>query len=77
MMRMSMPLAPPTTAPGRRASALRETLSKTWHGLQDGLRAARTYERLSGMSDAELARRGLSREEILRHAMFGTPGDGR
>jgi uncharacterized protein YjiS (DUF1127 family) len=77
MIRMTTPLAPATTTAGRRASALRETLSKTWQGLQDGLRAARTYERLSAMSNAELARRGLSREEILRAAMFGTPGDGR
>jgi hypothetical protein len=77
MMRMSMPLAPATTASGRRASALRETLSKAWLGLQDGMRAARTHQRLSAMSDAELARRGLNREEILRAAMFGTPGDGR
>ena len=38
---------------------------------------ARTHQRLSAMSDAELARRGLNREEILRAAMFGTPGDGR
>jgi hypothetical protein len=74
-MRMTMPLAPATTASGRRASALRETLSKAWLGLRDGLRAARAYERLSAMSDAELARRGLSRDAILRAAMFGTPGD--
>jgi len=59
---------------GRRASALRGTLSKTWQGLRDGVRAARTYQRLNAMSDAELARRGISREEILRVAMFGEPG---
>jgi uncharacterized protein YjiS (DUF1127 family) len=75
MMRMSMPLAPATTAPKRRASTLRETLIKTWQGVQDGVRAARAYERLSAMSDAELARRGLSREEVLRAAMFGAPGE--
>ena len=72
-----MPFGPATTGPGRPASTLQETLSKTWQGLQDGLRAARTYQRLNAMSDAELARRGLSREEILRAAMFGEPGSGR
>jgi uncharacterized protein YjiS (DUF1127 family) len=72
---MSMPLARATTTPQRRPSALRETLIKTWQGVQDGLRAARAYERLSPMSDAELARRGLSREDVLRAAMFGAPGD--
>ena len=59
-MRTTMPLAPATIRPGRRASALRETLSKTWQGLRDGLRAARSYQRLNAMSDAELARRGLT-----------------
>jgi len=77
MIRTSMPFAPATVGPGRPASALRETLSKTWQGLRDGVRAWRSYQRLSAMSDAELARRGLSREEILRAAMFGEPGSGR
>ena len=74
MIRTSMPFVPATTGPGRRASALRGTLSKSWQGLRDGVRAARTYQRLNAMSDAELARRGISREEILRVAMFGEPG---
>jgi len=77
MIRMSMPFVPATTGPGRRASTLRETLSKTWQGLRDGVRAARTYQRLKAMSDAELARRGISREEILRVAMFREPGSSR
>jgi len=74
MIRTSMPFAPATIGPRRRASPLRETLSKTWQGLRDGVRAARSYQRLKAMSDAELARRGISREEILRVAMFGEPG---
>ena len=77
MIRRSMPFAPTTIGPGRPASALRETLSKTWQGLRDGVRAWRSYQRLNAMSDAELARRGISREEILRVAMFGEPGSGR
>jgi uncharacterized protein YjiS (DUF1127 family) len=77
MIRTSMPLAPATLGPRRRSSALREALSKTWLGLRDGVRAARNYQRLKTMSDRELARRGVSREEILRVAMFGKTGSGR
>lgn len=33
-----------------------------------GMRCAREVERLSALSDAELARRGLRREDIARHA---------
>jgi hypothetical protein len=69
-----MPFAPATLGPRRRSSALREALSKTWLGLRDGVRAARSYQRLKTMSETELARRGVSREEILRIAMFGEPG---
>ena len=76
MIRTSMPFVPAAAGPGRRASALRETLSKTWLGLRDGVRAARTYRRLKAMSDAELARRGITREDILRAAMFGEHGSG-
>ena len=77
MIRTSMPFAPATVGPRRRTSALRETLSKTWQGLRDGVRTWRSYQRLSAMSDAELARRGITREESLRVAMFGEPGSGR
>ena len=74
MTRTSMPFAPATIGLRPRASALRETLSKTWLGLRDGVRAARSYQRLNAMSDADLARRGISREEVLRAAMFSEPG---
>ena len=59
-----------------RASTLRDTLRKTWLGLRDGVRAARTYRRLSAMSDAELARRGITRKEVLRIAMLSEPVSG-
>ena len=72
-MGTSMCLAPTRVRPGRRAPALYETLSKTWQGLRDGLRAARSYHRLKAMSDAELARRGITREEIVRVAVSGEP----
>jgi uncharacterized protein YjiS (DUF1127 family) len=77
MIRTSIPIAPAMTGPGRRTSALRETLSKTWQGLRDGVRTWRSYQRLTAMSNAELARRGITREDILRVAMFGEPGSDR
>jgi hypothetical protein len=77
MIRMNAPVAPAAIGPERRAAALRATLTKTWQGLCDGLRAARSYERLKAMSDAELARRGITRDQILRAAMLGEPDSGR
>jgi hypothetical protein len=74
MTRTSMPLAPATIGLGPRASTLCETLRKTWLALRDGIRAARRYQRLNAMSDAELARRGIARADVLRAAMFSEPG---
>lgn len=34
----------------------------------EAVRCAREVERLSAMSDAELARRGIKRQEIVNHA---------
>ncbi len=41
-----------------------ETLART----SRGARCAREAERLSALSDAQLARMGLKREDIIRHA---------
>jgi hypothetical protein len=76
MTRTSVTFAPTTIGLKPRAAALREVLSKTWLGLGDGVRAWRSYQRLNAMSETELARRGITREEVLRAAMFGAP-DGR
>lgn len=62
--------------------ALRMSLPATRHriadvcrqallGIAEGIAAARRYERLSTMSDGELARLGISREEVPRAAVFG------
>lgn len=51
----------------RLADGLRQVLL----GIGDGLAAARRYERLAAMSDAELARLGLAREDVPRFAFFG------
>ncbi|MEM7045118.1 MAG: hypothetical protein AAF543_20100 [Pseudomonadota bacterium] len=48
-----------------------------WRSLARGWQAARHYRRLELMSDEELARLGLDRETIGRHAFFGDPPHGR
>jgi hypothetical protein len=40
-------------------------LAAAFRGLGDAIRAAHAAESLLGLSDAELARRGLRREEIM------------
>jgi hypothetical protein len=58
----------PTTGAWRRfAHASRQALL----GIAEGFAAAQRYERLAAMSDAELARRGLTREDVPWFAVFG------
>jgi hypothetical protein len=40
-------------------------------GIAEGFAAAQRYERLAAMSDAELARRGLTREDLPWFAVYG------
>jgi hypothetical protein len=40
-------------------------------GIAAGFAAARRYERLAVLSDAELARRGLTREDVGWFALYG------
>ena len=46
-------------------------LSGLADGIRDGLALARRYDTLSAMSDSELARLGLRREDIPRAALIG------
>ena len=46
-------------------------LSGLVDGIRDGLTLAARYDRLSRMSDADLARLGLSRVEVPRAALLG------
>jgi hypothetical protein len=66
---MGMTIAIPSRAaePGRLLSILRQLAL----GVRDGMAAYRRYQRLSGLSDAELLRLGISRPDIARHACLG------
>jgi hypothetical protein len=61
-------------APDPAAGAWRQfttSLGQVWLGLRDGLEAAHRYERLAAASDAELARLGITREDVPWFAMYG------
>ncbi len=67
---MSIDQFPAAATPGNRENPL---LGKLWaktvvwfRTCADYYNAASAYERLSGLSDAELRRRGLSRETLAR-----------
>jgi hypothetical protein len=47
------------------------TMRQVWLGLADGLEAAHRYERLAASSDGELARLGITREDVPWFAMYG------
>ena len=51
------------------------TLGLLLAGIADGFRAWKRYRRLRGRSDGELARMGLHRRDLLRHAVLGTSGE--
>jgi hypothetical protein len=57
----------------RRTGGLMRFLSDLADGIHDGLALAARYDRLSRMSDAELAHLGLSRIEVPRAALSGRP----
>ena len=55
----------------RRTGGILRFLSGLADGIRDGLALADRYDRLSRMSDAELARLGLNRVEVPRAALVG------
>ncbi len=58
--------------PVRRPSpALPRTLGNFFAGAREGQDIARRYERLSRMSDGQLASLGLSRDQVPRAAVKG------
>lgn len=59
-----------TAASGRLVEALRSLFGRigdTFAALETAVRQSHAYETLSRMSDSELARRGLTRQDIARH----------
>jgi uncharacterized protein YjiS (DUF1127 family) len=65
---------------GRRAAEpapARNALALFLAGIGDGWRAWTRYRALSALGDGELARLGLSRGDIARHAVLGAPADDR
>jgi hypothetical protein len=59
---------PRPTGHGRRLRVL-ELATGAIAGLRDGLRISRRYHALNSLSDAELARRGLTRGDLARAAV--------
>jgi hypothetical protein len=70
MTTLTMPLPSGRGTGARRFSILR-FFNDFADGLQEGLELARRYDRLTSMSDSELARLGLRREDIPRAALAG------
>ena len=48
--------------------AVLRPLAELFAGLQQGLRFHREFERLNALTDAQLSDRGLTRQDIVRHA---------
>jgi hypothetical protein len=67
----SLTLPFPSGRGTRRTGGIMRFLSGLVGGIRDGLALADRYDRLSRMSDAELAQRGLSRVELPRAALSG------
>ncbi len=55
-------------------SGILRFLSSLVDGIRDGLALAARYDRLARMSDAELARLGLRREDVPRAALISRRG---
>jgi len=61
-------------APANRLAALGNAIAEFFAGISEGQEMARRYEELSRMSDAALAARGLTREELPQAVVHGRIG---
>lgn len=68
MTTLTMPF--PSGRPTRRAGILK-FLSGLAAGIRDGLAVAARYDKLARLSDSDLARLGLQREDVPRAALGG------
>jgi len=70
MTTLTLPFPSGRPAPARRFSILR-FFNDFADGLHEGLKLARRYDTLTAMSDTELARIGLRREDIPQATLRG------
>jgi uncharacterized protein YjiS (DUF1127 family) len=61
-------------APVDRFAAFSRSVAEFFAGISEGQEMARRYEELSRMSDAALAARGISREELPQAVVHGRVG---
>ncbi len=61
-------------APATRLAAFGHAIAEFFAGISEGQEMARRYEELSRMSDAGLAARGLTREDLPRAIIRGRAG---
>ena len=63
-------------APATRLAAFGHAIAEFFAGISEGQEMARRYEELSRMSDAGLAARGLTREDLPQAIVRGRAGRG-
>jgi uncharacterized protein YjiS (DUF1127 family) len=61
-------------APATRFAAFSRSIADFFAGISEGQEMARRYEELSRMSDAALAARGITREELPQAVVHGRIG---
>ena len=61
-------------APATRLAAFGHAIAEFFAGISEGQEMARRYEELSRMSDAGLAARGLTREDLPQAVVRGRAG---
>ncbi|HEX5779038.1 MAG TPA: DUF1127 domain-containing protein [Xanthobacteraceae bacterium] len=61
-------------APATRLAAFGHAIAEFFAGISEGQEMARRYEELSRMSDAGLAARGLTREDLPQAIVRGRAG---
>jgi hypothetical protein len=57
---------------GSAFESVRDTIAAFFQGVQDGLDMRDRYQALSRMSDEQLAKRGLTRENLTRAVVVGS-----
>ena len=69
-MSMTLTLNQPTLRPTRRVSIM-SFLAKIGDGIREGQAIEARYDALCNMSNTDLARRGMTRSDIIQAALVG------